>query len=172
MQSLTVWEFLLDTFDLFQNLDVCYSFIFSGHTGSALIWATVWVIYCKNFVLRVMGTLLTGVVIFFISFDRLHYTVDIVLGLIITFNIILIYHLVAYIDELQKFVECQSVDFVETSSKEFEGAIQDTSATDSTAKFTKIPSSAAFVALLVRIVRWVDAKHLESSNEERQKLLT
>ena len=107
---------------------------------------------------------------FFISFDRLHYTVDIVLGLIITFNIILVYHLVAHIDDLQKLFEYQTVDFVETSPKEFKGAIQATSATDSIAKFIRI-IPATFVALLVRVMRWVDAKHLESNNEERQNLL-
>ena len=80
------------------------------------------------------------------------------------------YHLVAHIGELQELFECQTVDFVETSPKEFKGAIQDTNATDSTEKFTRL-SPAAFVALLVRVARWVDAKHLESNNEERQKLL-
>ena len=54
----------MDTFNLFKNLNVCFAFIYSGHTGNAVIWASVWVIYCKKLAARIFGILLAGATIF------------------------------------------------------------------------------------------------------------
>ena len=170
VQTTNILEFLMDTFNLFKNLNVCYAFIFSGHTGSALIWASVWVIYCKKLAVRVVGTLLAGVTIFFISFDRLHYTVDIVLAIIISFNIIFVYHLVAYVGVLEKNLEMEFVTNVEQSPNEIQ-MITRTAGTTNNFISQSRRESLALIASLVRVVQWIDAEHLECFTEERQRLL-
>ena len=62
----------------------CNNMIFSGHTAFFTICLLFWVCYGRNFLLKTGGGLLGAVGIFLVSFERYHYTGDIILAIIIT----------------------------------------------------------------------------------------
>ena len=53
---LTVWEFLVDLVqNIWNNADICYGFIFSGHTGTTMTLGSVYVFYSPFFATRLLG---------------------------------------------------------------------------------------------------------------------
>ena len=70
-----------------------HDFIFSGHTALLCILSSIWVLYASSVCAKFAGLLVGLVCITMVSLDRLHYTVDIVLGAIVSLCVIFIYML-------------------------------------------------------------------------------
>jgi hypothetical protein len=134
-----------------KNVNVCHAFIFSGHTALAVILGSVWVIYCSNLAVKLVGVALASTTIFFVSYNRLHYTVDIVLAVIIALFLLLTYHLLLRIGDLEK---------------EAAGGIDEREKQKQTVK-----RSHPFIVALMASVQWVDARHLEHDYSEEDNLL-
>lgn len=152
--------FVLDTVNIVKNLNVCNAFIFSGHTAYSVLLASVWVIYSSNLIVNLVGIVLALVTIFFVSFNRLHYTVDIVLAVIISLFLLLVHHLLLRIGVLEKVKE--------DAASSVGGAEKDPPTLQ---KKLETRRSHWLICVLVALVRWIDARHLESSNEEEDSLL-
>lgn len=96
--------------DMFANIhrhsELCFGFVFSGHTATATVYAAVWVLYAKRLFLQLFGVTLYFATVFFISFDRLHYTVDIVLAQIIAILVIALHMTLVHIYQLINRHDC------------------------------------------------------------------
>lgn len=134
---------------LVKNSNVCHAFIFSGHAALAVILASVWVIYCSNVLVNLVGVALACVTIFFVSYNRLHYTVDIALAVIIVLFLLLAYHLLLRIGLLE-----------DASDEVPPGNLK-----------RAIRRSHPFIGALLACVRWVDARHLEPDIGEEDDLI-
>lgn len=55
--------------------DQCHDFMFSGHTGTTVCLVGVWLACARHWAARVYALALGALVLFYISYDRLHYTV-------------------------------------------------------------------------------------------------
>ena len=142
-----------------KNVNVCHAFIFSGHTALAVLLASVWVIYCSNLIMNLIGVALACVTVFFVSYNRLHYTVDIALAVIIALFILLAYHLLLHIGALEAEAEGES----EAKNGKPDAPQQQ--------QKRAVPRSHPFIGALLACVLWVDARHLERDMPEEENLL-
>ena len=79
---------------------VCYDFLFSGHTATATLLGAVWPLHAPWLAGRLFGPSLAAAVVFLISYERLHYTVDIVLALIIAALVLALHHVLLALGRL------------------------------------------------------------------------
>jgi hypothetical protein len=142
-----------------KNVNVCHAFIFSGHAALAVLLASVWVIYSSHLVVNLVGVALACVTVFFVSYNRLHYTVDIVLAVIIALFILLTYHLLLRIGALETEAAGES--------HEKSGGPEDPQQQQKRAA----PRSHPFIGALLACVEWVDARDLERDMSEEENLL-
>ena len=84
--------------------DQCHDFMFSGHTGTTVVLVGVWLARARHWAARLYALGLGALVLFYISYDRLHYTVDIVLGLLITGLLLAVHHLLARLARLSSLL--------------------------------------------------------------------
>ena len=144
-----------------KNVNVCHAFIFSGHTALAVLLASVWVIYCSHLVVNLVGVALACVTVFFVSYNRLHYTVDIALAVIIALFILLAYHLLLRIGALE--TEAEGGSDVKSGGPE--------APQQQLLQKRAVPRSHPFIGALLACVLWVDARHLERDMSEEENLL-
>ena len=88
------------TFTWCSCAQVCYDFLFSGHTATATVLGAVWPLHAPWLVGRLFGPSLAVAVVFLISYERLHYTVDIVLALIIAALVLALHHMLLALGRL------------------------------------------------------------------------
>ena len=75
----------------------CSDEIFSGHTINVLTCAAAWIIYGKSKIIDIIAILYSFIALFIIIATRYHYTIDVVIGFIIT----LLVHLICYQREIR-----------------------------------------------------------------------
>lgn len=164
LQTTTFIEFVVDVVYLPRNVHVCHAFIFSGHTGLATLLASVWVVYAKPAALALVGVASGLATAFFVSFDRNHYTVDIALAIIISVAIVLVYHLTADVGRLERGLEHEAAHELQVASA---SASQLTAQAPLRKRRTVLMRhSSNALALLVGLVEWVDARDLQSAEEQ------
>lgn len=67
-----VWEFLADmVVNIVKNSDICYGFIFSGHTGTAMLLGSIYVFYSPFLATRILGVIM---VCYALIYKYIHYT--------------------------------------------------------------------------------------------------
>jgi len=84
----------------------CTDEVFSGHTINVLTCLAVWVIYHDNIVVYIVATIYGLTTLSIITITRYHYTIDVIVGFIVTFFL----HIVCYRREIHaKFRKCRQV---------------------------------------------------------------
>lgn len=151
LQTTSWLDFAVDVLYVPRNVHVCHTFIYSGHTGLATLFASVWVLYAKPAALGLFGVACGLATAFFVSFDRNHYTVDIALAIIISVAIVLDYHLTVAVAQLEEGV-AQSGEQRQEAAVKGHGVL--------------VSRSPHTIAALVGIVQWVDARNLDTSDLE------
>ena len=93
----TLWEKLVAPIWLMLGLEVCcYDFMYSGHTSLTTVLVWFWILYLPGVVVNfqarrlviticteILGALLVFLMIFALTTSRLHYSIDVALGLFI-----------------------------------------------------------------------------------------
>lgn len=76
----------------------CSDEVFSGHTINVLTCIAIWVIYNKGAIVYILSSLYALITLIVIITTRYHYTVDVIVGFIIT----LLVHIICYRREIQE----------------------------------------------------------------------
>ena len=154
-------DFVVDVVYMPRNVNVCHAFIFSGHTALATLLASVWVLYAKPLALALVGVATGLATAFFVSFDRNHYTVDIAFAIIISVAIVLVYHLIAAVGQLEAgLAQERRLQVVSDQQR------QPSLTTVPKGHRNLVSRSPQTIELLVRIVHWVDARNFENIEQQ------
>eukprot|EP00033_Pygsuia_biforma_P004228 GCRY01004637.1.p1 GENE.GCRY01004637.1~~GCRY01004637.1.p1 ORF type:complete len:298 (-),score=29.86 GCRY01004637.1:406-1299(-) len=107
-----------EVFELFNPLygHTCGDLVFSGHTTLICLLAMVWHDYFSSTVVRVFVWIYTVGIMLTLTAARMHYTLDIILGLFLTVRLWRTYHQLVIVPSLQiydpfiRFMEDEDVD--------------------------------------------------------------
>lgn len=101
------WMFVkIAILNMFNMAQGCKDLVFSGHTGSVSFAIMFSLTYGRKLYVKLIGSLFGLVIIFFISYNRLHYTVDIIIGMIMAAFIFILYHYGVYLAATGAFNQC------------------------------------------------------------------
>ncbi|KAF9373635.1 sphingomyelin synthase [Podila verticillata] len=91
------WDMLIVALQMIPGtVEACTDDIFSGHTVFMVTCAIQWRLYCKNKWITLLSYIYISIGLYFVVATRLHYTVDVVLAVFITYAVWSVY--IAMID--------------------------------------------------------------------------